>query len=49
MTGRVSRTYCGPTALVHRRYKARMPTVGSYRFAYSGPVRVKVYKNSCPD
>ena len=38
-----------PTTLVHRRYKARMPTVGSYRFAYSNTIRVTTHKAPCPD
>lgn len=38
-----------PTTVVHRRYKARMPTVGSYRFAYSDTIRVTAHKAPCPD
>lgn len=38
-----------PTTFVDRHYKARMPTTGSYRFAYSDAVRVITFKSSCPD
>lgn len=38
-----------PTTVVHRRYKARMPTVGSYRFAYSNTIRVTAHQAPCPD
>lgn len=38
-----------PTTIVDRHYKVRMPTIGSYRFAYSDPVYIRTYKSSCPD
>jgi hypothetical protein len=38
-----------PTTLTHRRYKARMATVGSYRFAYSDTIRVTTHQAPCPD
>ncbi|MCD9198821.1 hypothetical protein [Aeromicrobium wangtongii] len=38
-----------PTTIVDRSYKVRMPTTGSYRFAYSDPVRILTYQDSCPD
>lgn len=38
-----------PTTIVDRHYKVRMPTTGSYRFAYSDPVFVRTFKFSCPD
>jgi hypothetical protein len=38
-----------PTTLTPRHYKARVPTVGSYRFAYSDSVRITTHRDPCPD